>query len=331
MRALVVGYFSTVGDLEVLSVVRSWLGSAGVLHDVSAFDARISTAITGSVDWRRCDPSSYTHLIVTCGPFTREFFVRTGFDLDRFAHCVRMGVNLSMIAPLEDYDPLDVVVGRDSDRWVRPDLSFLDSPGRLPVVGLCLAPPQREYGERQLHVDAGDALREAARRVGVAVQPLDTRWPEARNDGAVDSTAGFESLVSRLDAVLTTRLHGAVLALKNSVPVLAVDPVAGGDKVSRQMRAVGWPRVHRAEDVDVAALAEDLRWCLTPAGPALARECAERGRSGAATLREHFEEGLRAAPRGVESHTAPAHASPRSATERVAGAARRLIHGATRR
>lgn len=33
-------------------------------------------------------------------------------------------------------------------------------------------------------------------------------------------------MLRRLDVVVTTRLHGLVLALKNGVPALAVDPVA---------------------------------------------------------------------------------------------------------
>jgi len=41
--------------------------------------------------------------------------------------------------------------------------------------------------------------------------------------------------------VVTTRLHGLVLGLKQGVPVLAVDPVAGGAKVAAQAAAWGWP------------------------------------------------------------------------------------------
>jgi polysaccharide pyruvyl transferase WcaK-like protein len=43
------------------------------------------------------------------------------------------------------------------------------------------------------------------------------------------------------DVVVTTRLHGLVLALKQGVPVLAVDPVAGGARVATQAAAWGWP------------------------------------------------------------------------------------------
>lgn len=76
----------------------------------------------------------------------------------------------------------------------------------------------------------------------------------------------FLALVSRFDVVVTTRLHGLVLALRTGTPVIAVDPVAGGAKVSAQARAVGWPAL-----VDAAALGEELldhwwRWTLSEPG-----------------------------------------------------------------
>jgi polysaccharide pyruvyl transferase WcaK-like protein len=48
-------------------------------------------------------------------------------------------------------------------------------------------------------------------------------------------------VIARADVVVTTRLHGLVLALKQGVPVLAVDPVAGGARVATQAAAWGWP------------------------------------------------------------------------------------------
>lgn len=50
----------------------------------------------------------------------------------------------------------------------------------------------------------------------------------------------------RMDAVVTTRLHGMVFALKN-VPALAVDPIRGGAKILRQAEAIGWPVVFVAD------------------------------------------------------------------------------------
>lgn len=59
--------------------------------------------------------------------------------------------------------------------------------------------------------------------------PLDTRL--AHEDWRRCATPDqFVTVLSRMDVVVTTRLHGLVLALKCGVPVLAVDPVAGGER-----------------------------------------------------------------------------------------------------
>jgi hypothetical protein len=67
-----------------------------------------------------------------------------------------------------------------------------------------------------------------------------------------------------MDAVVTTRLHGLVLGLKAGVPVLAVDPVAGGGKVTAQGKALGWPVVAAEDAGDTALLDSRLKWCLSP-------------------------------------------------------------------
>ena len=49
------------------------------------------------------------------------------------------------------------------------------------------------------------------------------------------------------------------------MPVLAIDPVAEGAKVSAHANALHWPALLPAEGTDPAALSGLLRWCLSPA------------------------------------------------------------------
>ncbi|MDO0929101.1 polysaccharide pyruvyl transferase family protein [Streptomyces sp. TG1A-8] len=91
----------------------------------------------------------------------------------------------------------------------------------------------------------------------------DTRL--ATGDWRLCATAEqFLALVSRFDVVVTTRLHGLVLALRTGTPVIAVDPVAGGAKASAQATALGWPAL-----VDADALSRDTLdhwWGWAPSG-----------------------------------------------------------------
>jgi hypothetical protein len=95
---------------------------------------------------------------------------------------------------------------------------------------------------------------------------LETRL-DTRDWRPCSTAEAFMSLVSRLDVVITTRLHGLVLALRAGVPALAVDPVAGGGKVTAQARAWRWPGILAAEDTaDRARLNALWDWCLSAAG-----------------------------------------------------------------
>ena len=89
------------------------------------------------------------------------------------------------------------------------------------------------------------------------------------------SPAEVESLIARMDVVLTTRLHGLVLALKNGIPVVAVDPIAGGAKISRQAATVGWPVVFTADALGTEQLHDAFRYCLSADARQRARQCAD--------------------------------------------------------
>ncbi|WP_371237484.1 hypothetical protein [Streptomyces pimonensis] len=55
---------------------------------------------------------------------------------------------------------------------------------------------------------------------------------------------------ARLDPVVTDRPHGLVLVLRVGTPVLAIDPVAVGAKVTAQAHACGWSALLTAERLD---------------------------------------------------------------------------------
>lgn len=278
-RALVAGHFSTVGDLEVLAEVQTRLRDLGIPFEVAPYTLDLLELDPDWVDAAALDPAGYSHLIVVCGPYAPDYPVKYPHIFARFRHCVQVGINLTMVAPLSDCQPFDALLERDSDWTVRPDLSFLQTQPRLPVVGLCLAHGQREYGGRQMHGPAERRLRALLERADVAVIELDTTVPRRANRTGIGSAPEFESILARLDALVTTRLHGTVLALKNEVPVLAVDAIAGGDKVTRQAALLGWPEIHaldRASDADLDAA---LERCLAPGAAQQARACAERARA----------------------------------------------------
>ena len=281
MRALVAGWFSfpeghaTAGDVFAGEVACDWLKQAGFEVDLA-----MVAPVGSGCDWRSADPSSYSHVVFVCGPFQRgeleyEF-------LSRFARCTLIGLDLSMLQPLEAWNPFDYLIERDSNRAAHPDIAFAATGARIPVVGICRVEP---YGSAAVS-EADAAIDRLVASSRIVTVDIDTRLDE--NSTGLRNAAAVESLLARMDAVVTTRLHGLVLSLKNGVPVVAIDPEPGGAKVRRQAQVLQWPTVFTVGEASDAALQAALGFCLTDA----ARERASASRRHAdgllARMRSQF-------------------------------------------
>ncbi len=259
------GFFSTVGDIECLNITGRWLKDLGIPYDVAPYAEDVRRAIPGALDPRNVDPHFYSHLIVICGPCWKDWFRIRKIDLSRFSHCVRIGLNLTMIDPVENWNPFDVLIERDSNRVRRPDMTFIESTQNVPVVGRCLAPRPRDkhYESRERCEEANRAINELIERKNLAVIDIDTRWPSSRNTAGQKNANQVVSLMKRVDVMLTTRLHGMVFSIKSGVPVIAVDFISGGEKLSAQSRAIDWPMTVLAEKATPEWMDQAFEWCLS--------------------------------------------------------------------
>lgn len=285
MKTLVAGWFSfknmnvTAGDLMARDLTCEWLERAGHTYDVAN-----EPPFVGGVDWRSVEPNNYSHVVFVCGPFGNGQPL-TEF-LERFAHSRLIGLDLSMLDPINEWNPFDVLLERDSSAASRPDITFLARQAKVPVVGIILVHPQNEYGSRAKHQVANDAIeRLIASREMVAV-PIDTCLdPNTTN---LRTAAEVESMIARMDFVVTTRLHGTALALKNGVPVLAIDAISGGAKVLRQAQTIGWPLVFPVDDLTDEALHKAFEYCQTEEARAKAKECRDQAIKAVEEIRDKF-------------------------------------------
>jgi hypothetical protein len=297
MKTLVTGWFSfermgaTAGDLLARDLVCQWLGHAGHTYDIA-----LAAPFPGGVDWRSVDPRSYSHVVFVCGPFGNGWPIPE--FLARFAGCRLVGLNLSMIEPLEVWNPFDLLLERDSSASARPDIAFLSPQGRVPVVGVVEVHPQREYRQRSTHRVAHEAIHRLIGSRQMSVVPIDTRLDI--NGTGLRTPAEVESLIARMDLVVTTRLHGMVLALKSGVPALAIDPISGGAKIRRQAETIGWPVLFTVDTLTDAALQKAFDYCLTAGARAQARACCECAIKAAQAIRDEFMMLLAQVDRTVE-------------------------------
>ena len=214
---------------------------------------------------RVLDASEYSHVVVVCGPFEKGELER--FLLKRFWHSRLIGLDLSMQEPVSEWQPFDLLIERDSSRTVNPDFVFATKQKLVPVIGVCLV---EDYPRGQTST-ASVAIAQLIETQHVALVRIDTRLDV--NDTGLRTPAEIESVIARTDVLVTTRLHGMVMALKNGVPALAIDPEAGGAKIRRQAKALGWNAVFDVSDLSEAALNSAFRYCLTVDARHAARRC----------------------------------------------------------
>jgi polysaccharide pyruvyl transferase len=273
-RALVVGWPSFVhgiasaGDVLGMEAARDELQRAGLPCDM-ALSAVFRPEALRLED---AEPARYTLLVFACGPLH-------GWQVaslhSRYAHCRRVAVGVSVIDPADPAAAgFHVILARDGDGAApRGDLALHPRHAPVPVAGVILAGAQPEYGADGQGDQVGTDLAGWLRGWDCALVPLDTRLD--REDWRLAyRPAELEAIIRRLDLMVTTRLHGLVLALKNGVPALAVDPVAGGAKVTAQARAWGWPAIMTTESLSQETLGGWRDWCLSPAGKSAAAAAA---------------------------------------------------------
>lgn len=265
-RTLVTGWFSflhgetTVGDVMALRHVQARLELAGLPYDTAWSPGFRPGAL--SLDEVR--PELYTRLVFVCGPVHGGQIA--GLH-ERFAHCFRIALGVSTIDPEDPaLSGFHRVLIRDGPGTLRGRVDLAasapaDAP--VPVVGVVLTDGRREYGARGRHGSVAEEITSWLAAKDCARLELDTRLDV--HDWRRSATSGqYLSVVERLDLVVTDRLHGMVLALRSGVPALAVDPVAGGAKVSAQGRVCRWPAVLPSEEACEKELERWWSWCLGP-------------------------------------------------------------------
>lgn len=272
-KVLLTGWFSflhgeaTAGDVLALQRVEDVLSRAGMPYDI----AWSPGFRPGELHLEEADPGAYTHLIFVCGPLHGPQVQQLHH---RFADCFRIAIGISVV---DENDPAVTgfhrVLPRDGygDHDPVADLAAHAPAGPpTPVVGVILTHGQHEYGERRRHGEVAEAVTGWLGSKDCARLEWDTRLDTA--DWRLCATpAQFQSVVERLDLVVTDRLHGLVLALRSGVPALAVDPVEGGAKLTAQARACRWPAVLPAGQLEAAELDRWWAWCLAE-GRALSRQ-----------------------------------------------------------
>jgi hypothetical protein len=282
---LVIGWFSfelmgvTAGDVIARDVACHWLRDAGMTPVVAMHRSEGAGQITTDA----VDPRAFNRIVFVCGPVGNGPPLND--YLDRFPHALKFALDVTLLQSAEEWWPFAHVVERDGHDRVNPDITFAAPPYAAPVAGVVLVGPQAEYPTNR-HDVVEAAFTEICNERGLAVVPIDTRLDV--NAGGLASAAQVESVIAKMDVVLTTRLHGAVLALRRGVPPVVVDSVPGGSKLLAQMRRVDWPLAYDVADLNRDLLHRALDAALSQQGRDLAVATARRAAAQVEAVRDEF-------------------------------------------
>jgi hypothetical protein len=269
----------TIGDLLSLeSVVTRLAGEGWRVSHASAADVVIPGA--PRVDWEQVDPARFAAVVFACGPIIAGH-PQTEALFSRFRDRPLLGVGVSLFDPCHELhaNPFTAVLARQGGMARFEDVALVapqpviprpDGARRGLVIGMALRGSQTEYGAANCLSERVGRLAWAAAerllaRTGGRVLPIENHLARSGR-----TPRGIEAGYAACDLVITSRFHGAMLALRHGVPFVALDQIRGGGKVAPLLEGRGWPHVLRVDDVDaagvtraaVAALAPEARLAL---------------------------------------------------------------------
>lgn len=213
----------------------------------------------------------YTVIIFCCGPILK---VHENLNklFTRFETITKIGVGVSLFPKdhFNYYNPFDFVLAREHGERTYEDIAILAEQDvipkrhnrKIPKVGLILRNSQEEYGQENCKWElANSILMKLAQFI-----TRDTKKSIIRSlwsffnkkiifiDNHLETSGltpkKIESRYNDCDIILTTRFHGAILSIRNTIPVIAIDQILSGGKVFNMIHETGYPFVWKVNEVN---------------------------------------------------------------------------------
>ena len=258
---------ATIGDLHAVTNVSRALLKGNCKHELLT-EFRLAEETHTPIEYLSDIKRGIKRIVFVCGPLVNSpelsYFLARHKDAQKFA----VGVSI-LPNHVEQTHRFDATLPRDGTPNATFDLALAHYNRKSPtefvrhapaLAGICLCGKQSEYGpDRPAHSDrAQELIATAVQRAGLRTITIDTRL------GPGNSVAQIEEQFRSVDLVLTTRMHGALYGLAHGKPVIAIDQIRGGAKVSELLKRVEWPLVYGVDDLNEALFADGIQRALSP-------------------------------------------------------------------
>jgi hypothetical protein len=251
----------TVGDLMAVENLSQRLHAVGHEHGIISHPELGLPGHFPADDI--CAIKSVERLVFVCGPLTDSSVLRDVLAIQVGARKIAAGVSV-----LANHEAMtrrfDCIIARDGTAHSYFDLAVdkveLPQGKKSGKIAICLRGRQSEYGKSRYGMadKAARLINELIATTDLKPVVIDTVM--SRQNRAEDILSKFSSV----DAVLTTRMHGALLGLAAGKPVLALDQIPGGAKVKNVVARTGWPLVGNVANMDKVAIHKAFERLIAP-------------------------------------------------------------------
>ena len=214
------------------------------------------------------DPLAYRVCLFICGPLPTDW--PEGRErLLSFANAQRLAVGTTLASPSSRSAAESVFhafLARDGfeRRWMDLSLScdwpIAKTELRANEIAVCLRGKEDYFGPDDASAYVEAMFESGLRRRGESFSQISTVLRTAKDDAKV-----LETQFAKPAGVVTTRLHGTLLALRNRTPWIAIDQVIGGGKVRSINEQLSWPLSLASEELSLRGLERAFATLRDPA------------------------------------------------------------------
>lgn len=275
MKILVTWYGSfknngTIGDYLAVKSLTHFLDTKKYDFDCACY--KHFDGLKGNiVSLDTINDKEYTVIIFCCGPILK-IHENLNKLFTRFETITKIGIGVSLFPKdhFNYYNPFDFVLARENGEKTYEDIAILAPKDvqqkkhirKVSKVGLILRNSQAEYGlENCKWEQANSILFKLAHFITKNSKKtlFKSLWYYFNKrilliDNHLETSGltptQIESLYNDCDIILTTRFHGAILSIRNGIPVIAIDQILSGGKVFNMVHDTGYPFVWKVNEVN---------------------------------------------------------------------------------